>query len=125
LEWEESASIQMMKLYISQKTGKVGMPAAFVCRPAMLLDASRLLAVFGAAAEVVNMHRQCMASCVTTCIRSKVTAALRPCGRVLTQDVAWVDERLRELVVLLPDIVAKLPVCKADLILALASDTQV
>lgn len=77
LEWEESASIQMMKLYISQKTGKVGMPAAFVCRPAILLDASRILVVSGAAAEVVNMHRQCMASCVTTCIRSKVTSALR------------------------------------------------
>ena len=37
----------------------------------------------------------------------------------------WVDDRLQELVILLPDLIAKLGRVKADLVLALASDTQV
>ncbi len=45
-------------------------------------------------------------------------------GQIIAQDVAWVDEQLAVLAVLLPDIVAKLGRMKADLVLALASDTQ-
>lgn len=45
-------------------------------------------------------------------------------GQKAGRDAAWVDSRLGELSILVPDIVARLPRAKASIILALASDTE-
>jgi hypothetical protein len=43
----------------------------------------------------------------------------------LLQDVQWVEEQVKVLGTLLPDLIAKLPQMKASLLLALVKDTQV
>jgi hypothetical protein len=89
LEWEESAQIQLLKIYVAEKSGQV------LKDPVLLL--------------------QCRTLLPCTC---------HPSNSCLLQDIEWVHERLSELVVLLPDIVAKLNNVKADLLLQLL-DTKV
>ena len=90
LVWEESAQIQLLKIYVAEKSGKV--PAASLCcccKPSLLPH------------MLVSLMMYCY-----------------------LQDIEWVHERLSKLVVLLPDIVAKLNNVKADLLLQLL-DTKV